>query len=55
MGHEGASASARHRPTRLNELLEWPRGVARLVAATCSACAHAVLVYVFPAPPQVSL
>jgi hypothetical protein len=34
--------------TWLTELLEWPRGLARLAAAACSVCALAVLVYEVP-------
>ena len=46
MGPEGGAS----RPVRerLIELLEWPRGLARLAAAACSACAVAVLVYEVP-------
>jgi hypothetical protein len=39
---------ARDRSARLAELLEWPRGVARLAAASCAACALAVLAYEIP-------
>ena len=34
--------------TRLVELLEWPRGIARLAAASCVAVALGVLVYELP-------
>jgi hypothetical protein len=48
MGPDGVSTPARDRLTWLTELLEWPRGLARLAAAACSACALCVLVYEVP-------
>src|SRR5690242_8382843 len=48
MAPEGASGPTRDWSTWLTELLEWPRGLARLAAVACSACALAVLVYELP-------
>lgn len=48
MSAKDRSGRARGWSIRVAELLEWPRGVARLAAASCAAAALAVLVYEIP-------
>jgi hypothetical protein len=45
---EDRSGSPPAKGSRIVELLEWPRGIARLAAASCAAVALAVLVYELP-------
>jgi hypothetical protein len=45
---EDRSGRPQYWSTRVVDLLEWPRGIARLAAASCAAVAIAVLVYEVP-------
>jgi hypothetical protein len=45
---EDRSGPLRDWGSRVVELLEWPRGIARLAAASCAAVAVAVLLYEIP-------